>query len=247
MKRELSFKKFFFERVINKKNFTYRILISIIDSYLIKGKRVLDAGCGEGSLSFYMLFNGSKVYGIDKTQKNINKCKKKSSRLKVSRKIHFFRGDILKYKTSKKFSLITSFEVIEHIKNYRGAINNLIDLLETNGFMIISTPSRNAPLYRLGLTKREDRRAGHLRRYSMGELTGLLRDAGLRIVETRRTEGIFRNFLFYNKLGALPLRFANRFTIISDIFTFIDNISLKLFGESQLIVVAQKPGKKKKK
>ena len=75
----------------------------------------------------------------------------------------------------------------------------------------------------------------------MEELTGLLRDAGLKIIETRKTEGIFRNFLFYNRLGRLPLRLANRFWIVSDVFTFIDNITLKLFGESQLIVVAQKP------
>jgi len=75
----------------------------------------------------------------------------------------------------------------------------------------------------------------------MEELTGLLKDAGLKIIETRKTQGIFRNFLFYNRLGNLPLRLANRFWIVSDIFTFIDNITLKLFGESQLIVVAQKP------
>ena len=77
----------------------------------------------------------------------------------------------------------------------------------------------------------------------MEELTGLLKNAGLKIIETRKTEGIFRNFLFYNRLGRLPLKFANRFWIISDIFTSIDNITLKLLGESQLIVVAQKPKK----
>lgn len=241
-----NFEDFFFRRIINKKNFTYRCLISCLDPYLKKEVCVFDAGCGEGNLSMYAAKRCSFVLGLDLSREYIQKCRKKSVILGLTEKTKFIVMDILNDLMNETFDLVVCFEVLEHVKNIEIAIKKLKNTLKQSAYLIISTPSRNAPLFRLGLTKREDRRSGHLRRYTMEELTGLLKNASLKIVETRKTEGIFRNFLFYNRLGLLPLKFANRFTIISDLFTFIDNITLKLFGESQIIIVAQKPGKEKK-
>jgi len=106
---------------------------------------------------------------------------------------------------------------------------------------VISVPSKNSPLFKLGFTKKFDERVGHLRRYNQEDLIRLLRKTGFKILEIQKTEGILRNFLFVSKFTGQIIRVANRFWIVSDIFTFIDNITLKLFGESQLIVVAQKP------
>lgn len=240
------FEDFFFRRIINRKNFTYRVLIPCLDTYVAEGDRVLDAGCGEGNLSMYMAKRGAFVFGVDKYTRYVDECEKKSINLALNHKTSFLRADIVKNKIKGTFDLVACFEVLEHIKNYIMAIRNLTNLMKPNGILIISTPSKNAPLFRLGLTKKEDKRFGHLRRYTLEEMDNLLKKQGLKILETRKTEGIFRNFLFYNQLGALPLRFANRFAIVSDIFTFFDNITLRLFGESQIIVVAQKPGKGEK-
>jgi len=235
------FKDFFFKRIINRKNFTYRVLIPFLDAYVAKNNRVLDMGCGEGNLSMYVANKGAFVFGIDKSRKSIGECMRKVINLDLSQMAKFKVLDVVSGNIKRNFDLVICFEVLEHVENYKSAVRKIFDNTKEDGIAIISTPSKNAPLYRLGLTKREDKRSGHLRRYTMEELTGLLKDAGLKIIETRKTQGIFRNFLFYNRLGNLPLRLANRFWIVSDIFTFIDNITLKLFGESQLIVVAQKP------
>lgn len=240
------FKDFFFRRIINRKNFTYRILIPCLDTYVTEGDRVLDAGCGEGNLSMYIAKRGAFVFGVDKYTRYVDECKRKSINSALNHKTSFLRADIVKNKIKGTFDLVTCFEVLEHIKNYMMAIRNLTNLMKPNGILIISTPSKNAPLFRLGLTRKKDKQVGHLRRYTLEKLVILLKEQGLRILEIRKTEGILRNFLFYNFLGALPLRFANRFWIISDIFTFFDNITLRLFGESQIIVVAQKPGKEEK-
>jgi len=241
----IKFKDFFFRRVVNKKNFTYRLLIKVLEPYLGEKSIVLDAGCGEGNLSIYMARRGARVLGIDISKRAIKICKRKSIELGLNQKLEFLNVDIIDNQIDGTFHLATCFEVLEHISNYGLAIKRLSELLKPSGILIVSTPSANAPLFKLGLTKREDTRSGHLRRYTLEELVDLLKKEGLEILETKKTEGIFRNFLFYNRLGALPLKFANRFTIVSDIFTFIDNITLKLFGESQIIVVAQKPKKKK--
>jgi len=229
------------KKVIGFKNFTYRLLLQIIEPYLVSKKEVLDIGCGAGSLSFYLANKGIKAKGIDISTKAIKSCRLTARRLGLEKNTEFNELDFSKENIPGQFDLILCLELIEHLNNDKFAIKRIYDNLEENGTVIISTPSKNAALYKLGLTKREDKRVGHLRRYTMEELTGLLKNEGLKVIETRKTEGIFRNFLFYNRLGRLPLRFANRFWIVSDIFTFIDNISLRLFGESQLIVVAQKP------
>jgi len=234
------------KRVINRRNFTYRLLLQIIGSQLVSKRRVLDIGCGAGTLSLYLASKGVHATGVDISTRAIEACEITAKRLRLEKNADFKVLDFSKKSIKGKFDLVLCLELLEHLEDDKVASKKIYENLGDNGVAIISTPTKSAPLYRLGLTKREDKRSGHLRRYTMEELTGLLKDEGFRIVETRKTEGVFRNFLFYNRLGLLPLKFANRFTIISDLFTFIDNITLKLFGESQIIVVAQKPGKEKK-
>jgi ubiquinone biosynthesis O-methyltransferase len=240
------FKDFFFKRIINRRNFTYRNLIECLDSYLKKGDKVLDAGCGKGNLSMYMASKGAFVFGIDISEESIEECKRKAANLGLERMVNFQTANIEKGRIRGTFNLISCFEVLEHVNNYRIVIKRFSELLKPNGILIISVPSLNAPLYKLNLLEGKDKLLGHLRRYTKEDLMNLCESEGLRVVEAKSREGILRNFLFFTNLGNLPLRLANRFELISDILTFLDNITLKLFGESQIIVVAQKPRKERK-
>lgn len=240
------FKDFFFKRIINKRNFTYRLILDAFAPYLTDGKRVLDIGCGAGTLSFYIGSHGNYVKGVDISSKAIRACEISAKDLGIGKNVSFQVADFLKINISERFDVILCSEVLEHLVDDRLAAKKIFSNLKNDGVALISVPSKRAPLFRLGLIKGFDRQVGHLRRYTLEELVILLKEQGLRILETRKTQGILRNFLFYNFLGALPLRFANRFWIISDILTFFDNITLRLFGESQIIVVAQKPEEEEK-
>lgn len=105
--------------------------------------------------------------------------------------------------------------------------------------MIASSPSKNAPLYRMGALKTFDRKVGHLRRYSENDFVDLFKKEGFVILETNKTEGILRNFLFTNPFGGFLLRILNK-KPFSRVVTFIDNLSVPLFGESDIYIVAQK-------
>lgn len=232
------------KRIVGRKNFTYRLVLDYLEPYLVRQKRVLDVGCGVGTLSFYLANKGNDVTGVDISLNAVKVCRINAKKLGLKRGIRFKVGDFLKTKIKGFFDLTLCIEVLEHLVNDKLAVKKIFNSLINGGVAIITVPSQNAPLFRLGLTKRKDEKSGHLRRYTKKEMKKLLKDAGLKIVQTRETEGIFRNFLFYNRLGILPLKLANRFCVISDIFTFIDKITLRLSSESQIIIVAQRPGRK---
>jgi len=246
MRFDSDFKKFFFTKILGRRNFTYRVILSVLERYLKKQYVVLDAGCGEGNLSLFIANRGNNVTGVDISMESIEICKEKARKLGLKMKTRFVKGDIRKYKLDNRFDFIICIEVLEHVKDGALLLGRFSRLLNPSGIIILSTPSRNAPLFRLKLTERQDKLSGHLKRYTCEELVCLLKNKGLKILETRKAEGILRNFLFYNRMGIIPLKLANRFTFVSDLLTFLDNITLKLFGESQIIVVAQKPANKNK-
>lgn len=231
-------------KIIRSNNFTYRLLIEVIKKNL-KGNNlnILDIGCGAGTLSFYLASKGHHITGIDISQKAINECIKSAKKINL-KNTKFMRASFPEeFVLKKQFDAIIFIEVIEHTSNDRKALKEIYKLLQPNGILILSTPSITAPLHRLGLTKKFDKEVGHLRRYDLKQLKNLLQSKGFKIIETKKTEGILRNFLFVNPSAGKLVRYVNFFA--SDFVTFLDNISLKMFGESNYIIVARKSSKMK--
>ncbi len=226
------------KRIINERNFTYRIIFSVVNKYLKGKKKILDIGCGAGTISLYLANIGNEVLGIDISQNAINSCNE-SAKFLGFRNINFERITFPDKVPSGQFDYIICSEVLEHLENDDLALKKIYALLKPEGVAVISTPSKNAPLYKLGFAKKFDERVGHLRRYTLQELVSKCKKNNFSILETKKTEGILRNFLFLNPLVGKLVRFIKFF--ISDIVTFFDNISLKLFGESQIFVVVKKP------
>ena len=137
----------------------------------------------------------------------------------------------------QKFDIIICSEVLEHLKEDELAIKQIKKMLKNNGIAIISVPSKNAPLYKWGFASDFDRGVGHLRRYSINDLSSLLKNAGLTIVEVRKIEGLLRNFLFLNRNAGKLIKFLKSY--LSDITTMLDKALILLFGESNILIVAK--------
>jgi len=132
--------------------------------------------------------------------------------------------------------------VLEHLQDDQAAIKKIYGLIKKNGLVMITVPSENAPLSKLGVIKKFDQISGHLRRYTLDRLKLLLEENNFKVIYTQKTEGIWRNSLYVFKLN-LIIKLANKFPFLSDLITWLDNLSLKLLGESQLIIVAKAVGK----
>lgn len=226
------------ENIVNSNNFTYYNAIRILDKYLKQNSNILDIGCGVGVLDFYLTKKGNKVFGIDVSSKAI-KVATESARLIFKNNLpKFSQLDFLKARIKIKFDVVIMFEVLEHLKNDKKAIQKINSLLKKNGLLILSSPSNNAPLYKLGLLDQFDKDVGHLRRYSRVDLIALVEENGFKFIDSKLTEGVFRNYLYTNKYAGFILKFMRGY--ISDIAMMIDNFFVYFFGESQIYIVAQK-------
>lgn len=225
-------------KIIKENNFTYKILIDLISKYLKYSQDILDIGCGSGTLDFYLANKGNKIYGIDISEKAISICQESAKILKLKKNTIFKVMNFPKQIPARKFDFVIFTEVLEHLKEEKLALEKIYSLLKSNGILFISVPSKNSPLYRLGLAYKFDNKVGHLRRYSTQEIINMLKRYNFKIIEVNKTEGILRNFLFINPIACKINRFIKFF--IADIVTFIDNILIRLFGESDIIIVAKR-------
>jgi SAM-dependent methyltransferase len=225
-------------RIIADNNFVYRGLINLLKPHLESTHTILDIGSGVGTIDFYLASKGKKVTGIEISENAVDIARKNAKLFKLDKNIEFIVSEFPHKVRSKKYDLAILSEVIEHLENDKAVLKDIWKVLKPGGILIITTPSQNAPLYRMGLLKEFDKSVGHLRRYSLDGLKALVEDSGYEIIDTGKHEGILRNFLFTNIIAGKLLRYIR--WKLSNIVTFIDNYTIPFFGESNLHVVARK-------
>ena len=165
----------------------------IVRKWYVKGKPILDVGCGSGD--FLIRFNEEK-FGIDINSKALKKAQKKG--------IKVFRKDLLKpFNLKQKFFNIFCLDVLEHLSNPRICLKSCYRHLEKGGRFFVSVPY-------FGLIKRLiitlfyfDRFFGyetyHVRFYSPNCMRNLLKQAGFIIIKEYkigRFWPVYMNHLF---------------------------------------------------
>ena len=225
-------------KIISENNFTYINIIPILNSCLNKGiKNILDIGCGSGTISLHLASKGFKIKGIDISKKAIKACSDSAKSIGL-KNVDFQVYDFPNKIPDGKYDLVFFSEVIEHIPDDELALSKINKLLKPSGILFLSTPSKKAPMHKLGLAKKFDKEVGHLRRYTVEELKEKLKRNGFKVKNIYKKESILRNFLFLNPFAGKFIRFI-RFFIV-DVFTSVDNTLVNVFGESQIIIVAKK-------
>ena len=115
----------------------------IKSSVSLKGKKVLDVGCGGGILSESIASVGADVTGIDQGDKviQIAKLHAKESGVKIKYK-HINIEDFYK-NTDERFDVITCLEMLEHVPDPNSIINTCSKLLKPGGKIFFSTINKN--------------------------------------------------------------------------------------------------------
>lgn len=226
-------------KFISDRNYTYQSLIFLSTRFIKPKSKILDLGCGVGTMSMWLASKGNDVVGLDVSQSAVNlaNLSKKALNLKS---VSFISGDVLKTSFKKsRFDAVVCSEVIEHIKDDRRLLIKSYSLLKKNGVLLLSTPLESAPLNRWGFLKKFDDQVGHLRRYSEDRLVSLVKKTGYEVLFIYKTEGVLRNILYTNSTAGSLVRFV-RWPITIPI-NLLDKFLIKLFGASNIYIIARKP------
>lgn len=114
--------------------------IALINAIITKTNcKILDVGCGRGIITKHIkeLLPYAQIDGIDISEKAIQHA------MKENNNIHYVKEDAITFKGfGYKYDVILLNNIYEHIENPCELLKNLKNILENDGYFIISTPNR---------------------------------------------------------------------------------------------------------
>lgn len=171
----------------------------IIENLNLKGsEKVLDAGCGDG---FYIkllnqLYPNLEIYGIDIDSKALESAYVNLSKELKYKNIKIYERSINETKFDDNFfDAVFSTEVLEHVPDDLGALNEVKRILKPNGKYVFTVPNYNFPFmwdplnWILQTLFKTHIKSGffagiwnqHIRLYTIDTLIGLISEADMKI------------------------------------------------------------------
>lgn len=101
----------------------------------IKGKAVLDIGCGMGNLIQYILdYEPQRVVGIDQSDKMISECRKHFN----TEQVDFHCTNFMDFKCEETFDVIVSSLVLHYIEDFNLCCRKISELLYKDGTLLFT-------------------------------------------------------------------------------------------------------------
>lgn len=200
---------------------------------------VLENGCGVGMYVEHLSPFGGSVVGLEYDFERVLEAGKKSPHMINA------AGEFLPL-PSATFDLILSHEVIEHVRDDRLAISEMVRVLKPGGRIVLFAPNRGYPFETHGIYWREryyfgnklfvnylprawrDRLAPHVRVYSGSELKKLFEGLPVELIEHTIIFGAYDNII---------ARFGTPGRILRGGLQFLEGTPLKILGLSHFWVV----------
>lgn len=139
----------------------------------VKGKRVLDFGCGNGGFLKLIQNSANIAMGVE-IQQHLAEYYTQNN-LTVIQDVN---------QTDEKFNVITLFHVLEHLKNPSELLTNLAEKLTDGGEIIIEVPNPDDALisiYKNNAFKQFTYWSCHLFLFNKGSLLRIAKKAGLKV------------------------------------------------------------------
>ena len=202
---------------------------------------VLENGCGVGMYVEHLSPFGGIVIGLEYDFERATEARTNSPHIINA------AGEFLPL-PSATFDLILSHEVLEHVRDDRAAICEMIRALRPGGRIVLFVPNRGYPFETHGIYWKgqyyfgnkpfvnylprvlRNRLAPHVRIYATKDLQKLFANLPVRVIEHTIVFGAYDNII---------ARFGLLGKIIRGILQFLEKTPLKLFGLSHFLVIGR--------
>jgi len=156
-------------------------VIRSLNNY-VKGKKILELGCGKGLESIELAKKGAEVTVVEYSENAINAFKKRKGEININ----VIKNDISDVKFPENyFDLVFSSGVLEHFKNPDIIIKKQYEFLKNKGIIIVEVPNKCTlfTIFKKILMKLNKWPAGWETEYSPNELKNLLENNGFNIID----------------------------------------------------------------
>jgi len=190
-----------------------------------QGRKLLDIGCATGFFIDEAAKRGWEVEGLDVSSFAVEYVKSELGHSAYNTSV--LDADFL---APGSYSLITMWDVIEHVPDPKAHAERVAELLHSGGHFALITPDVGSWVARLtgkrwiGYKLSEE----HVYYFSVQTLTRMLNDAGFDVVSVRHEGKVVTMRLFLDRLSfyapwlAKPLQALERAFNISEISTYIN-------------------------
>lgn len=195
-------------------------IISTLLAKFLSGKnyQILDVGCGAGT-SFPILADFGQISGVDKSEEAIKFCRNIGYSLLKKGDVNSLPFD------SGKFNLVTSLDLLEHVRDDRKALSELYRVCLKGGWLVVTVPAFSF------LWGENDISTHHFRRYSKDELRNKIEDAGFKIIKLSYFNFyLFPVFLVWNIFSKLKTNNQPKSSMNIKLPSVLNNIFLFLFS-----------------
>jgi len=150
--------------------------------------RMLEVGCGNGSVLAFLRQNGIDIEGGDILLEGLRFCRRRVPSASL------YQVDILALPFKDEFDIVGAFDVLEHVEDDEKALAEMNRALKAGGRLILTVPAHKF------LWSRHDEASHHKRRYSRKDLMAKLERSGFAVDKTT-----YYMFFLFPVLAAMRL------------------------------------------
>lgn len=182
--------------------------------------RMLEVGCGNGSVLAFLRQNGINIEGGDIFFEGLKFCRQRAS------SVALYQIDALSLPFNNDYEVIGIFDVLEHIEDDERALAEMNRALKAGGKLILTVPAHKF------LWSRHDEASHHKRRYSRMELIAKLERYGFTV--NKATYYVFFCFPVLAAMRLLSKLFRNKKHEKDDIKTSLELKTIAVINDAFL-------------
>lgn len=209
--RKFSELDYFFQKKVYARMHNY--FLSMLDD--VKGKKILEAGCGSGYASILLAQEGAEITLSDNSKLALEYSKNLGKRVELNQKVKYVLADVKKLPFNKNtFDIVHNCGVIEHYEDQTILVilREMVRVVGKNGQVIVVVPNLLSPeiVYRMIKYGK-----GSERYLSKRKLKKLMREAGLKKTEVKSANASVVPACF-------PEKIHSQLTFLDDKLKFLD-------------------------